>query len=1720
MHSRLLLLFIALIVLFVPLNYTSADYSDTQKLTLQDFTQDYPNNLPALRYGTSVAIDGDWMVVGAPGNAIHTGMAYIYKRVSGAWTLRKTLVPDFPPTEGMAFGYAVAIDGTQIMVSAPNLQNRTGMVFVYERDTDGPEAWGEYSILGYDGIPEGSDFGASLDIQGTTAFVGAPTYGTNDAGAVFVYHIPDASLVRQINGTQPAGAFGQSVDADGNYLVIGAPRAPNISGNKSGVAYVHAKDTGGVDNWGLAYALNGSNANDQFGFAVGITDAGTSRRVVVGAPQYDNGVNVDAGAAYFFNDSVLNTAIIGDVNGANLAFSVAIDGAEALVGVPRASGSAGHVRAYTYSTTWTQNGTSVTQADAAADDSFGWSVDVNDTLAVAGAPNDREDETIAPPGAPLAGSVLALSKSGTWGAEAEYVGAADPIFGDNFTSFGHAIAMTDTWLAVGSPLEDLGRGAVYLYRNVGGVWTPHSRLASMWRQSDGMQFGFAVALHGSHLVVGAPSATGFPNGVGFAGAVYLFEFNGTAWEQQVERFSPNPTTNGGFGYSVDIFGDVVVIGSPIENDNGGRVYFTRDLNTLSGLADITATLPSTDTYWGTSVAAYDPAPGTPDDESIVIGTDDHDAVYVFSGATFNTITTLNRPAGGGANYGYGVDIYNGRVAVGDSSFTGTSHVYVFSGAGYRTVTTLTSPGSEAMGYFLELDDTRLLVGAADTNNNTGRAVVFKRSGETWAQDGVFDASDGQADDRLGQSVTMVNGVFAASALPTYGTQREGAVYLFETTPQVIVNPTALSVAEEGPTSDTFTVALDTVPSANVTIQLTFDANNIQVDSGSGFGASPQTVTLTPTNALNGVTVTVRAIDDAIDEADPHSIIISTSPTSSSDARFNGLSVSFIDVDVSDNDTAGITLTESGGTTEVTEGGASDTYTLVLNSRPTETVNVAFTFDPMQIILNGDTDGTYNTTFTTGNWDTSQTLTVTAVNDTLVEDNPHTTTIVHAVTSADANYNALSVSNMSVSIIDNDTITVVFANPLPSLAEQGTHNIPVRLDIVNNGLPGGTLSQSVTVSATRINDTAEDADSALTVAEVTFEAGATNGTTRNFVLSVTDDRVAERNETLSLELGLIAGQASLDGAALVTLTDNDPVVMNFATTSSNAPEATTPHTITVTLTINANGSVGTASIEEAVTLNFVAQPITATTPEDYNFSASPITFEAGIVSGANRSVAVAIVNDALVENNETFELAIDSITSALADVSFMSAPHIVTIISDDVPNLVFTNLNGTPLNRASDVNVREGGIINDAYRVALSSQPTDTVTVTLTFDNTELQLAANSGAYQGTPLTLTFDAANWATPQRIDVTALEDFALDAGALPITHDTASTGDSAYNALPNVDVTVNVQDGVTTAPNGFVLQAPIDRAFFVDVSTLTAFRWQDTATTSPGLTFDLTVTRTQPDEPDTVVLTFTNVTRGADADGLVCDGTQCSLTIGAIERALLTDGVYQWNVTAKNPFGNTAASAPFTFTVNTSGELLQNGSFETTAPNPINAARWRRVTMTSYDVRACNATIANSGTCAYRFRFPTNGVLLNQTRTLQQFINAPTFGTAGDTLTLSAFVRTNKLSGVARLRVEVTYATGSPQVINIRIPTGTNAYTQLSRALVLTGQPTSIRVYISGLKSRGAFIVDDVSLKLTPSAAPFVPTPPTDSDGLVPLPLPPAPVAPPIEGETLPTPVTDND
>ena len=98
------------------------------------------------------------------------------------------------------------------------------------------------------------------------------------------------------------------------------------------------------------------------------------------------------------------------------------------------------------------------------------------------------------------------------------------------------------------------------------------------------------------------------------------------------------------------------------------------------------------------------------------------------------------------------------------------------------------------------------------------------------------------------------------------------------------------------------------------------------------------------------------------------------PVASGDGSYDGMAVRDVAVNVTDNDTAGVTLTASGGTTAVTEGGATDSYTVVLDTQPTADVTVDLAVGP-DISVNPP-----SVTFNAVNWNLGVAITVSAVDD--------------------------------------------------------------------------------------------------------------------------------------------------------------------------------------------------------------------------------------------------------------------------------------------------------------------------------------------------------------------------------------------------------------------------------------------------------------------------------------------------------------------------------------------------------------------------------------------------------------------------------------------------------------------------------------------------------------------------------------------------------------------
>ncbi|MGH2831036.1 MAG: hypothetical protein ACRDJM_11185, partial [Actinomycetota bacterium] len=276
-----------------------------------------------------------------------------------------------------------------------------------------------------------------------------------------------------------------------------------------------------------------------------------------------------------------------------------------------------------------------------------------------------------------------------------------------------------------------------------------------------------------------------------------------------------------------------------------------------------------------------------------------------------------------------------------------------------------------------------------------------------------------------------------SLIPTNGDCLPGGIAIVET--DGVTSP-----SEAGAT-DEYTVALDRRPRATVTVAIT---------GGSQATPSPSNLTFTPADWFTPQGVTVSATQDALPEGTHLQAIVHRA--TSTDAEYNGLARTVL-ARIIDDDPGSVLLVESGGSTAVAEGGATDTYTLVLGSRPAGDVTVT-TRSPVQIRAQPT-----GVTFTAADWSIPRTITVSALDDTLRE-GTHLGTLSHTVSSADPNFNNTPVAGIVATVTDNDVpappvILIPTDNSTvrtSSLVVTGTGERRATVDLTEAGLPLGSV----------------------------------------------------------------------------------------------------------------------------------------------------------------------------------------------------------------------------------------------------------------------------------------------------------------------------------------------------------------------------------------------------------------------------------------------------------------------------------------------------------------------------------------------------------------------------------------------------------------------------------------------------------------------------------------
>lgn len=444
-------------------------------------------------FGTTVAISGDTMIVGAPqessnGTGVNgienndlapeSGAAYIYVRRDRFWT-KQAYLKASDSQQDFAFGTAVSIDGDTVVVGAPGAfsNNKFGAAYVFVRSGTN---WAEQAVLRPSN--EGGYFGGAVGVSSNVIVIGAYRESSNGTG---------------VDGSQTT-----------------------YTSMQSGAAYVFV---GNGAFWAQRAYLKASNpqAFDWFGYSVAVWGDSLAYTIVVGAPEEDSNA----------------TGVNGDQNNNN-------------------GFSSGAVYVFRKFTEFVQIAY-LKASNTGLSDNFGYAVALHDEMLVVGAPAEDSNATgvngdQGNNDASDSGAAYVISRAGGFWLQQAYLKASNPEEDDGF---GRSVAVTrDTGVGahytvvIGARDEDsdgapgnnnaFNSGAAYVFSEIGaGDWAPRAYLKASnpgggfeaFELADG--FGSAVGISGDTVVVGAPgeasNATGVDgnqadNSLQMAGAAYVF----------------------------------------------------------------------------------------------------------------------------------------------------------------------------------------------------------------------------------------------------------------------------------------------------------------------------------------------------------------------------------------------------------------------------------------------------------------------------------------------------------------------------------------------------------------------------------------------------------------------------------------------------------------------------------------------------------------------------------------------------------------------------------------------------------------------------------------------------------------------------------------------------------------------------------------------------------------------------------------------------------------------------------------------------------------------------------------------------------------------------------------------------------------------------------------------------------------------------------------------
>lgn len=730
-------------------------------------------------FGSTVAIEGDTIVVGAPqhdaGAGLNSGAAYVFQSTNGVWTQVARLVAD-DATVGAQFGWGVEMSGGTIVVGAPYAQTGTtsaGAVYLFHEDAG---TWQLVAKITSDDGASGDEFGRQSCLQAGTLVVGAYHNDAFDinSGAAYVFQQVSGAW-QQVAKLTPNVAlandlFGASVSIDNSTIVVGALLYDvPVVGADAGAAFVFEQDGG---NWVQTAMLTASSpyiawlgsgviirsgaifANTSLSPSNGSIGRVAVFRLINGAWQQTNWLAADDGQlgdlfalTAVTDDSLFFAAVRNDEHGDNSGAAYVFE-----FGAPAPDCNNNNIAddcEIAAGVAPDCNGNGVPDdcdiATATADDCN--NNGVPDTCDIANREALDCNGNGIPDACDIANQTSCDRDANGIPDECDAESRLTTTAPSSQSQFGVSVTVSGDIAVIGDDGyhgADFLSGAAYIFRRIDGRWSQSALITQNIAQSSD-RYGHSVSIEGDRAVVGAYTDSTVALQTG---AAYVVEYIDGIWRQRAILVASDAATDDQFGQSVDISGDTIVVGAPRAGAPGTAYVFRFMNNAWVQIAALSNSDAQQSDEFGRSVSISG--------DHILVGASRNDAVppndetaHVYqeiAGAWEHVATLHGDPTEGNPRFGYAVAIDADVAVVGAPGFGNddpcAAYVFRETAGVWNEESKLTSPfpsDGDHFGESVALDGDRIVVGAPrdDTMGyQRGAAFIYEYRSGAWQLAGM------------------------------------------------------------------------------------------------------------------------------------------------------------------------------------------------------------------------------------------------------------------------------------------------------------------------------------------------------------------------------------------------------------------------------------------------------------------------------------------------------------------------------------------------------------------------------------------------------------------------------------------------------------------------------------------------------------------------------------------------------------------------------------------------------------------------------------------------------------------------------------------------------------------------------------------------------------------------------------------------------------------------